>query len=172
MVATGSILAGLGRVLEPSQRDLSMIFDVSKHASQTCSSCNKTTVLAMFYKLRNMPHMSTKHVFSIAFKAFLDMAHGLLQKPLAGIHFLLFKPTLQRSGTREAHGIGTKLGMLGSKKLQRCFFFILFIEMSLKITSWRALDSILEALGPRFGWVWISFFEPPASFFKVWGVLN
>ena len=60
----------------------------------------------MFYKLRNMPHMSTKHVFSIAFKAFLDMAHGLLQKPLAGIHVLLFKPTLQRGGTCEAHGIG------------------------------------------------------------------
>ena len=99
MVATGSILGGLGRVLEPSQPHLSMIFDVSKHASQTCSSCNKTTVFAMFYRLRNMPHMSTKHVFSIAFKAFLDMAHGLLQKPLAGIHFLLFKPTLQRGGT-------------------------------------------------------------------------
>ena len=104
MVAMGSILGGLGRVLEPSQPHLSMIFDVSKHASQTCSSCNKTTFFAMFYRLRNMPHMSTKHVFSIAFKAFLDMAHGLLQKPLAGIHFLLFKPTLQRGGTCEAHG--------------------------------------------------------------------
>ena len=109
MVATGSILGSLGRVLEPSQPHLSMIFAVSKHASQTCSSCNKTTVFAMFYKLRNMPHMSTKHVFSIAFKAFLDMAHGLLQKPLAGIHFLLFKPTLQRGGTCEAHGIEAKL---------------------------------------------------------------
>ena len=103
MVATGSILGGLGRVLEPSQPHLSMIFDVSKHASQTCSSCNKTTVFAMFYRLRNMPHMSTKHVFSIAYKTFLDMAHGLLQKPLAGVHFLLFKPTLQRGGTCEAH---------------------------------------------------------------------
>ena len=103
MVATGSILGGLGKVLEPSQPHLSMIFDVSKHASQTCSSCNKTTVFAMFYRLRNMPHMSTKHVFSIAFKAFLDMAYGLLQKPLAGVHFLLFKPTLQRGGTCEAH---------------------------------------------------------------------
>ena len=59
--------------------------------------------------------MSTKHVFSIAFKAFLDMAHGLLQKPLAGIHFLLFKPTLQRGGTCEAHGIGAKLAALDSQ---------------------------------------------------------
>ena len=103
MVAMGSILGGLGRVLEPSQPHLSMIFDVSKHASQTCSSCNKTTFFAMFYRLRNMPHMSTKHVFSIAFKTFLDMVHGLLQKPLAGIHFLLFISTLQRGGTCAAH---------------------------------------------------------------------
>ena len=115
MVATGSILGGLGKVLEPSQPHLSMIFDVSKHASQTCSSCNKTTVFAMFYRLRNMPHMSTKHVFSIAFKAFLDMAHGLLQKPLAGVHFLLFKPTLQRGGTCEAHGIEAKLAHIANK---------------------------------------------------------
>ena len=103
MAATGSILEGLGRFLEPSQPHLSMIFDVSKQASQTCSSCNKTTVFAMFYRLRNMPHMSTKHVLSIAFKAFLDMVHGLLQKPLAGIHVLLFTTTLQRGGTCEAH---------------------------------------------------------------------
>ena len=104
-VAAGSILGGLGRVLEPSKTYFSMIFGFSTHASQKCSSCNKTTVFAMFYKLQNMPHTTTKHVSCVAFKAFLDMAHGLLQNPLAGIHFLLFTPTLQRGGTCEAHGI-------------------------------------------------------------------
>ena len=103
VVAAGSILGGLGTVLEPSQPHLSMNFDVSKHASQKCSSCNKTTVFAMFYRLRNMPHTATKHVSCVAFKAFLDMVHGLLQEILAGIHFLLFKTTLQRGGTCEAH---------------------------------------------------------------------
>ena len=111
-VAARSILGGLGRVLDASKPPVSMNVDVSKHASQKCSSCNKTTVFAMFYRLRNMPHTATKHVFSIAFKAFLDMVHGLLQKPLAGIHFLLFTTTLQRGGTCEAHGIGAKLTIL------------------------------------------------------------
>ena len=115
MVATGSILGGLSRVLEASQPHLSMIFDVSKHASQTCSSCNKTTVFAMFYRLRNMPHTATKHVSCVAFKAFWDMVHGLLQKPLAGIHVLLFTTTLQRGGTCEAHGIGAKLAILATR---------------------------------------------------------
>ena len=73
VVAAGSILGGLGRVLEPSETRLSMIFGGSRHASQKCSSCNKTTVSAMFYRLRNMPHMATEHVFCIAFKTFLDM---------------------------------------------------------------------------------------------------
>ena len=122
MVATGSILGGLGRVLEPSQPHLSIIFDVSKHASQTCSSCNKTTVFAMFYRLRNMPHTATKHVSCVAFKAFLDMVHELLQKFLAGIHFLLFTTTLQRGGTCEAHGIGAKLALKASKNFDVCPF--------------------------------------------------
>ena len=108
-VAPGPILGSLGKVLEPSKPYLSMIFGVSKHASQKCSSCNKTTVFAMFYRLRNMPHTATKHVSCVAFKAFLDMVHELLQKFLAGIHFLLFKTTLQRGGTCEAHGIGAKM---------------------------------------------------------------
>ena len=69
-----------------------------------------------------MPHMSTKHVFSVAFKAFLDMAHGLLQKPLPGIHFLLFKPTLQRGGTCEAHGIGAKLAQNASAESKVAYF--------------------------------------------------
>ena len=72
-VAVGSILGGLGRVLAASKPHLSMNVDVRKHASQKCSSCDKTTVCAMVYRLRNMPHTATKHVFSIAFKAFLDM---------------------------------------------------------------------------------------------------
>ena len=72
-VAAGSILGGLGRVLEPSNKHFSMIFGVNTHASQKYSSCNKTTVFAMFCRVRNMPHMATKHVSCIAFKAFLDM---------------------------------------------------------------------------------------------------
>ena len=59
----------------------------------------------MFYRLRSMSHTATKRVFGVAFKAFLDMVHELLQKFLAGIHFLLFKTTLQRGGTCAAHGI-------------------------------------------------------------------
>ena len=47
-VAAGSILGGLGRVLEPSNKHFSMIFGVNTHASQKYSSCNKTTVFAMF----------------------------------------------------------------------------------------------------------------------------
>ena len=106
-VAPDSILDGLRQVLEPSKPHLSMIFGVSKHASQKCSSCNKTTVFAMFYRRRNMPHTATNNVFCIAFKAFLDMVQGLLQEIPAGIHFLLFITTLQRGGTCAAHGIGT-----------------------------------------------------------------
>ena len=102
-VAPGSISGGLDRVLEPSKPHLSMIFGVSKHASQKCSSCNKTTIFAMFYRLRNMPHTASEHVFCIAFKAFLDMVQGLLQEIPAGIHFLLFITTLQRGGTCAAH---------------------------------------------------------------------
>ena len=115
VVAAGSILGGLGRVLAPSQPHLSMIFDFCKHASQKCSSCNKTTVFAMFYRLRSMPHTATKHVFCLAFKAFLDVVHGLLQKPLAGVHVLLFTTTLQRGGTCEANGIGAKIVILAPK---------------------------------------------------------
>ena len=122
VVAAGSILGGLGRVLEPSQPHLSMIFDVSKHASQKCSSCNQTKIFAMFYRLRNMPHTATKHVSCVAFQAFLDMVHELLQKFLAGIHFLLFKTTLQRGGTCEAHGIGAKLALKALKNSWGCSF--------------------------------------------------
>ena len=114
-VAAASILGGLGRVLDASKPHLPMNVDVSKHASQKRSPCNKTTVFAMFYRLRNMPHTATKHVSCVAFKAFLDMVHELLQKFLAGIHFLLFVSTMQRGGTCAAHGIGAKLGPVGSK---------------------------------------------------------
>ena len=72
-VAAGSILGGLGKVLEPSKTYFSMICGVSTHASQKCSSCNKTTAFAIFHRVGNMPHTVTKHVFCIAFKAFLDM---------------------------------------------------------------------------------------------------
>ena len=108
-IAAGSIFDGLGRLFEPSKPHFSMIFGVSTHASQKCFACNKTTFFSMFYKLRNMPHTTTKHVSCVAFKTFWDMVHELLQKILAGIHFLLFKTTLQRGGTCEAHGIGAEL---------------------------------------------------------------
>ena len=121
-VAAASILGGLGRVLDASKPHLPMNVDVSKHASQKRSPCNKTTVFAMFYRLRNMPHTATKHVSCVAFKAFLDMVHELLQKFLAGIHFLLFTTTLQRGGTCEAHGIGAKLALKASKNFDVCPF--------------------------------------------------
>ena len=122
-VAPGSILGNLGKVLEPSKPHLSMIFGVSKHASQKCSSCDKTTVFAVFYKLRNMPHMATKHVFCIACTTFLGMVQRLLQEIPAGIHFLLFITTLQRGGTCAAHGIGTKLAILAPQKILDLPFF-------------------------------------------------
>ena len=106
--APASILGRPGQVLEPSKPHLTMFFGVRARVSQKCSSCNKTIVFAMFYKLRNMPHTATEHVFCIAFKAFLDMVYGLLQKIPAGIHLLLFMTTLQRGGTCAAHGIGPK----------------------------------------------------------------
>ena len=74
----------------------------------------------MFYRLRSMPHTATEHVFCIAFKAFLDMVHGLLQKNPAGIHLLLFVTTLQRGGTCAAHGIGAKLALRASKNYMGC----------------------------------------------------
>ena len=104
-VAAASILGGLGKVLEASKPHLSMMFGVSKHASHKCSSCNKTTIFAMFYELRNMPHTATKRIFCIPFLALLDIVHGLLQEIPAGIHFLIFQTTLQRGGTCAAHGI-------------------------------------------------------------------
>ena len=76
-VAPGSILGSLGRVLEPSKPYLSMIFGVSKHASQKCCPCNKTTVFAMFYKLRNMPRTATKHVFLYSFQRFFGHGAGI-----------------------------------------------------------------------------------------------
>ena len=94
LVALDSILQALGQVLEPSNLHFSIFLGVSQHKSQKCSSCNKTTVFAMFYRLWNMSHTATERVFCIAFRAWLDMVHGLLQKIPAGIHFLLFATTL------------------------------------------------------------------------------
>ena len=105
LVALDSILQALGQVLEPSNLHFSIFLGVSHHKSQKCSSCNKTTVFAMFYRLWNMSHTATERVFCIAFRAWLDMVHGLLQKIPAGIHFLLFATTLQRGGTCEARGM-------------------------------------------------------------------
>ena len=134
-VAPGSILGGLGRVLEFSKPHLSMMFGVSKHVSQRCSSCNKTTVFAMFYRLRSMPPTATKHVFCIACKAFLDMVYGLLQKIPAGIHLLLFITILQHGGTCAAHRIGTKSaallaapGVLNPTAFYACLNILLFLS--------------------------------------------
>ena len=103
--APASILGRPGQVSEPSKPHLTMFFGVHTRVSQKCSSCSKTTVFAMFYRLRNMPHTATQHVFCIACKAFLDMVYGLLQKIPAGIHLLLFITILQHGGTCAAHGI-------------------------------------------------------------------
>ena len=72
-VAPDWILDGLRQVLEPSKPHLTMFSGTHKHASQKCSSCNKTTILAMFYKLPNVTHTAAKHGFCIALDAFLDM---------------------------------------------------------------------------------------------------
>ena len=128
-VAAASILGGQGEVVDASKPHLPMNVDVSKHASQKRSPCNKTIVFAMFYRLRNMPHTATKHVSCVAFEAFLDMVQWWLPKIPAGLHFLLFITTLKRGGTCTAHGI-------------RCL---------LKIASWRLPASIWEAPGLDFG---------------------
>ena len=61
---------------------------------------------------------------------------------------------------------------LAPKNFYVALFFTLSNEISSKLPSWRTLGSISEASGPRFWKVWVSFFEPPASFFNVWGVLH
>ena len=71
----------------------------------------------MFCTLRTMSQTATECVSCVAFKALLDMVHGLLQKIPVGIHFLLLETTLQRGGTCAAHGIGAKNRNLGCKKL-------------------------------------------------------
>ena len=101
--AQGSIFQGPGVVVQARKRHFSMLLCTNTHTKPKCSSCNKTTIFAMLYTLRNMSLASTERVFCIAFKALLDMVHGLLQKVPAGIHFLLFKTTLQRGGTCAAH---------------------------------------------------------------------
>ena len=116
-VAPASILDGRGQVLEPSKPNSSRIFGVRKHAPQKCSSCNKTIVFAMFYRLRNMSHAATKRVFCIAFEAFLDMVQWLLPKIPAGLPFLLFITTLKRGGTCAAHGrqyVNASINAVGS----------------------------------------------------------
>ena len=72
LVAPDLLLGGLGQVLEPSKPPLSMIFCVSKHALQKCSSCNKTTVFAMFSRFWNMSHTATKRIFCKA------LGHGAI----------------------------------------------------------------------------------------------
>ena len=119
-VAADSILGGLGKGLEPSKPHLSMILGVSKHASQKCSSCNKTTVFATFYRLRNMSHTATKRVFCIAFEAFLDKVQWWLPKIPAGLHVLLFITTLKRGGTCAADGIGAKLALVAITNFGVC----------------------------------------------------
>ena len=141
--APASILDRPGQVSEPSKPHLTMFFGVRTRVSQKCSSCSKTTVFAMFYRLRNMPHTATEHVFCIACKAFLDMVYGLLQKIPAGIHLLLFITILQRGGTCAAHGIGAKLAHFGPKKLQRQAIFYLLKLNILK-------NSVLEGPGLDF----------------------
>ena len=154
-VAAASILGGLGKALDASKPHLPMNVDVSKHASQKRSPCNKTTVFAMFYRLRNMPHTATKHVSCVAFKAFLDMVHELLQKFLAGIHFLLFKTTLQRGSTCEAHGIGGMLEQFGSHSDLNLRFGVSCGRSGHlwrpKIPSWRPPGFILEPSGRHLG---------------------
>ena len=121
--AQGSIFQGPGVVVQARKRHFSMLLCTNTHTKPKCSSCNKTTIFAMLYTLRNMSLASTERVFCIAFKALLDMVHGLLQKVPAGIHFLLFKTTLQRGGTCEAHGIGPIFSILGSRNLACSSFF-------------------------------------------------
>ena len=150
-VALDSILGGLGQVVEPSKPYLSMIFGISKHASQKCSSCNKTTVFAMFHRLRNMPHTATEHVFCIAFKAFLNMVQGLLQEIPAGIHFLLFITTLQRGGTCAAHPPPPE----GMPCVSDSNHFIFLIRLPLKPASKQSLKCLLQMPSP------ILLFLPP-----------
>ena len=111
----------------------------------------------MLYRLRNMPHTATKHVSCVAFKTFLDMVHELLQKFLAGIHFLLFKTTLQRGGTCEAHGIGAKMAPNRKTLVLTCPLDPLKLKVfkqwplgEPRARFWGPSASILEPLGLDF----------------------
>ena len=72
-VAADSILGGLGKVLDASKPHLLMNVDVRNPASQKCSSCNETTIFAMFCRLPSVSRTATKRGFGIARKAFSDM---------------------------------------------------------------------------------------------------
>ena len=163
--APASILGRPGQVSEPSKRHLTMFFGVRTRVSQKCSSCNKTTVFAMFYRLRNMPHIATEHVFCIAFKAFLDMVYGLLQKIPAGIHLLLFITTLQRGGTCAAHRLRNIF--FNSVDVTTCNFFCLELPSFIfYLTHPRARGGLnrLGGLGRNFS----NFFDQFSKNLRFW----
>ena len=113
--AQNMILEGPGKVLEALKPCFSFVFRINEHALPSCSQYNKTAIFARFYRLQSTAHTAKTNVFCVALKAFLDMVPEWLPKIPAGIHFLVFASTLQRGGTCEAHGIGTKLAILPSK---------------------------------------------------------
>ena len=102
------ILEGPGKVLEALRPCFSFVFRINEHALPSCSQYNKTVIFARFYRLQNTAHTAKTNFFGVALKAFLDMVLEWLPKIPAGIHFLVFASTLQRGGTCEAHGIGSK----------------------------------------------------------------
>ena len=111
--AQNMILEGPGKVLEALKPCFSFVFRISEHALPSCSQYNKTVIFARFYRLQSTAHTAKTNVFCVALKAFLDMVPEWLPKIPAGIHFLVFASTLQRGGTCEAHGIGSKSNLRG-----------------------------------------------------------
>ena len=110
-----------------------------------------------------MPHMATKHVFCIAFKAFLDMVQGLLQKIPADLHFLLFTTTLQRGGTCAAHGIEAQNAILAAASFFDC---PPWSDVNLDVSK----DSVLEGSGLDFGSLGPRFWSLRASILEVPGL--
>ena len=65
--------------------------------------------------------------------AFFDMLQGLLQKNLAGIHFLFFVSTMQRGGTCAAHGIDVHKNVQFFIVFSSIFSFLQFFISSKRV---------------------------------------
>ena len=92
LVTLDSILRGLGQVLELSKIHFSMFFGASQHTSQKCSSCNKTTVFAMFYRLLDITAELPNVLFAWLSRLYWTWCTDCCKKSLLAFTFCFSKP--------------------------------------------------------------------------------